>query len=73
MFVHEDNRRMTIDQMIAALELVKHDHYTDREGLHDCEVACGRGPCDCGALEANILIDSVIEELKRIEESRVCA
>lgn len=56
---------MTNQEMIEALEISKHDHYTEREGLMTCPAGYTQNPgkCDCGADEANARIDAVIAEL----------
>jgi hypothetical protein len=69
---------MNYRDMIAALRLAMHDHYTEPEGLNNCEgwqyVEVGgmwtyelRGPCTCGASKANERIESVIAELKKLD------
>ncbi len=70
---------MTTEEMIAALEISKHDHYDGgQEGLDACEAiewTCEQGyryheeKCSCGATEANQRINAVIQEINRRDDA----
>lgn len=63
------------DKVIAVLEKAKHEHYTDRSGLGNCDgivwdkvkncyVEADFAECTCGAKAINDEIDAMIHELR---------
>lgn len=58
---------MTTEEIVAVMELAKHEHYTDgHEGLMACDALSG-GTCDCGADGINAKIDRAIESLRQYQ------
>lgn len=55
------------ERIIATLERAKHEHYSEPEGLKDCDSLLPNGPwpCDCGADKINAEIDALIAEIRQ--------
>ena len=56
-------------ELIALLNELRIEHYTDLTGVNDCEFVWSNGKCacTCGADEHNAKIDAMIIKLKRKE------